>query len=136
MKTCITCKQEKPKSEFYSRSSSADKLNYHCKECTRKKRNEYNSKRDPAVSRHYTLNRVAKLIGIPVEVTYQALKDQDYKCKICKVDESELPKKLCADHCHKTGKFRGMLCNRCNVGLANFRDNTEFLQIAIDYLKK
>lgn len=136
MKTCITCKLEKLSSEFYKRSGSADKLDYHCKECTRRRRNEYNAKKDPSISRHYTLNRIAKLIGIPVEMTYKALKDQNYKCKICSTPESELPKKLCADHCHKTGKFRGMICNRCNVGLANFKDNTELLQIAISYLKE
>lgn len=41
---------------------------------------------------------------------------------------------LCVDHCHVTGKVRGLLCNSCNVGLANFRDNAEALTRAMEYL--
>ncbi len=40
------------------------------------------------------------------------------------------------DHCHKTGKFRGWLCNRCNRGLGYFGDCIEGLQRAIEYLKR
>lgn len=135
MKTCITCKVEKSETEFYKRAGSADGVDYHCKECARERRNQYNAKRDPEVSRQYTLNRICGIIGISTDVARQALVDQDYKCKICGVPESETPKSLCVDHCHVTNKFRGMLCNRCNVGLANFRDNPELLAEAVKYLK-
>lgn len=40
------------------------------------------------------------------------------------------------DHCHKTGKFRGWLCNRCNRGLGYFDDCVEGLERAISYLKR
>ena len=43
---------------------------------------------------------------------------------------------LVMDHNHETGKFRGMLCNHCNRGLGNFKDNINNLQAAIDYLKE
>jgi hypothetical protein len=41
---------------------------------------------------------------------------------------------LCLDHCHKTGRVRGMLCPLCNTSLGGFRDSTTVLQRAIDYL--
>lgn len=42
--------------------------------------------------------------------------------------------KLFVDHCHKTGVVRGLLCNNCNVGLAQFKDSPEILNKAISYL--
>ncbi len=41
---------------------------------------------------------------------------------------------LAVDHCHDTGFVRGLLCNRCNVGIAQFGDNPDNIQKAIDYL--
>lgn len=40
------------------------------------------------------------------------------------------------DHCHKTGRFRGLLCRPCNTSLGHFSDDVEKLQRAIDYLQR
>lgn len=57
--------------------------------------------------------------------------DQDNSCAICK-NKFEL---LAVDHCHTTGKNRGLLCNNCNNGLGRFKDNIEYLENSIKYLK-
>ena len=43
-------------------------------------------------------------------------------CELCGIGESELKKSLCLDHDHKTGKFRGWLCDRCNVTIVGVID--------------
>jgi hypothetical protein len=59
---------------------------------------------------------------------------QNGKCKICKIDSSKLTKILVIDHCHKTGRVRGLLCDRCNVGLGSFKDDSMLLRSAASYL--
>lgn len=40
------------------------------------------------------------------------------------------------DHCHKTGKVRGLLCRNCNAALGQLKDDVTVLQNAIKYLRK
>lgn len=75
---------------------------------------------------------------------YEALLiTQNYSCKICKSTKANREWKtkdqridLFVDHCHTTGKIRGLLCNKCNVGLAMFGDNMDTLTTAISYLQE
>ncbi len=60
---------------------------------------------------------------------------QNGVCKICK-QINVFGRHLAIDHCHKTGKIRGLLCNPCNQGLGAFRDDLERMQNAINYLKE
>jgi hypothetical protein len=55
-------------------------------------------------------------------------------CAICKVHQSMLTYSLHVDHCHLTGLVRGLLCARCNSGLATFQDNIESMEAAVLYL--
>jgi len=53
-------------------------------------------------------------------------------CMIC----AEKPKyKLAVDHCHETGRIRGLLCHRCNTSLGLMRDNPALLERASVYLR-
>ena len=56
-------------------------------------------------------------------------------CKICG-NTAKDGRNLDVDHCHTTGKVRGLLCNNCNRGLGHFQDDPILLQKAIDYLGK
>ncbi len=66
---------------------------------------------------------------------YQAMfLQQNGNCAICGTNQSQLKRELALDHDHATGKLRGLLCDRCNVGLGMFQDNKERLLQAIQYL--
>lgn len=84
--------------------------------------------------REYMLKRSYGITTEEYEVMNQG---QDNKCLICKKEQPLLinRKGLVVDHCHKTGKVRGLLCNRCNLCIGQFGDNHVLLQAAADYLK-
>jgi hypothetical protein len=69
--------------------------------------------------------------GLSKEDFYLLKKEQDGKCKIC----GREMKKYNIDHCHKTGKIRGILCTSCNMGIGMFKDDVELLEKVISYLK-
>lgn len=67
--------------------------------------------------------------GLTVE-QYEAMEDEiDGMCPICSVSQ-----RLVVDHCHLTGKVRGLICNRCNRALGMFRDSPGRLERAIEYI--
>jgi len=72
--------------------------------------------------------------NITLEDYNRMLIEQNYVCSICK--NTNLKKRLCVDHCHETGKVRGLLCDKCNHGIGLFKDKEELLIEASEYLKK
>lgn len=80
-------------------------------------------------------NPLFKTHGMTVEKYNQLLKKQGGVCAVCKEPESFRKQRLSTDHCHKSHRFRGLLCNACNRGLGLFRDNPEALRAAADYLE-
>lgn len=70
--------------------------------------------------------------GLTKEDYTSLLESQENKCAICGQDAQT---RMVVDHCHATGKVRGLLCNSCNCGLGFFQDNVGFMQKAIEYIK-
>jgi hypothetical protein len=71
----------------------------------------------------------------------QMLAEQDGKCEICSrvLDPSRgAPAALRPhlDHCHRSGRNRGILCGNCNTALGLFGDDPAVLFAAVEYLKK
>lgn len=81
------------------------------------------------------------LYGVTVAEITQHLAEQGGGCKICKtpLDVEKFgtrcrTMKPHVDHCHTTGKYRGILCHGCNLGLGLFKDSPAALYAAITYL--
>lgn len=100
----------------------------------------YNANKEKHKTRLVSKRR-EKLYGLSeIELRWRLLL-QDQSCAICKkplvTDASRIQdkNKACVDHCHRTGRVRGLLCTGCNKGLGIFGDNPVLLGRAIDYLK-
>jgi len=144
-RVCPRCKQDLPINHFGKNKRNKNGLQTYCKPCTSKnsseshKRNKerYNtyqrkwrSENPEAHAMAAKYSKVKIKYGLSRE-EYDKLMEQTH-CQICEADLQE--RKAHLDHCHTTGKIRGVLCGACNIGLGHFRDNPEFLRRAADYL--
>lgn len=59
---------------------------------------------------------------------------QDGRCAICRKPESD-GRELSVDHCHKTGRPRGLLCWQCNTAIGKFGDTSDGVRAALAYLE-
>ena len=59
------------------------------------------------------------------------------KCKICGKQHDPTIKRgrLYVDHCHHTGAVRSLLCQQCNIGMGNLKDDPEILEKAAAYIR-
>lgn len=113
-------KQGKPTNEYHSKLKTFDENSYYNRGGWKKR-----------------IENVWKTRGI-INMTYdlyeKMLADQNNKCVICDIEHNNI-KKLHVDHCHKTGKVRGLLCNNCNNGIGKLGDSIIMLKKAIKYLQ-
>ena len=61
----------------------------------------------------------------------QASREKPNQCEICNCND----RRICLDHNHKTGKFRGWICTNCNFAIGFVRENKETLIKIIKYLE-
>lgn len=78
--------------------------------------------------------QLKKKYGITADHYEQMMSDQDGKCALCGRVGNVGGKRLAVDHCHATGRVRGLLCNTCNTMLDNAQDNVDLLMSAAAYI--
>jgi len=129
-KTCSTCHERKPSTEFSKAPSAIDLLSSRCKDCRlRCEKTQYNKTkaRDQALRKNY---------GITLDDYDALVVAQAGACAICRATPSyesgTLP--LVVDHHHVSGTVRGLLCYGCNTRLAALEDEA-FVRAATAYLK-
>lgn len=70
------------------------------------------------------------------------LEKQKNVCAICGKTETQIyaktgkVKRLTVDHCHNTGKVRGLLCMMCNTAIGKLNDDVSLVEKALNYLKE
>jgi hypothetical protein len=156
VKTCTKCRQEKSIDEFRKGRAYKDGIRSMCKLCEAAQLQRWRSKNpdkvkaqekrhndrrkaqakgyyDPSKKGLMTMQRrnahLLRKYGISLDDYLKMREAQDGKCAICE----ELPKptgnklELVVDHCHRSGKVRALLCDRCNRALGVVNDDADLL---------
>jgi hypothetical protein len=148
-RTCKVCNEKKSIDRF-------QEYGYQCRECRtekqrayyaslppetaeeRKKKNEYlakwrlkNADKVKEQSRVKHLRRKFNLSPEQYDIMSKAQKNV---CAICQ-EKCETEMNLAVDHCHTTGKIRGLLCKNCNTAIGLFKEDIDNMLRAIEYIK-
>ena len=115
---CTGCKVTKPATgEYFPQNRrKLNKLDSWCRRCHSVYRQEIHR------------GKYRKIIA---DEDLRELKRKVKRCLICNAKEA-----LVVDHDHTSQTFRGLLCQQCNLGLGHFRDNSDSLVKAAEYLNK
>ena len=136
-RVCIACTRRQHITEFNWTGKKKSRRRQ-CKQCLLDKAKAHrNSNRDQY--RRYALKwYLNSTYGMSLEEYDSMLSKQNESCKICKskFDLEDQSRRPHVDHCHKTGRIRGMLCFKCNTALGKFNDDMVLLRSAIDYLQE
>ncbi|KKN10331.1 hypothetical protein LCGC14_1037690 [marine sediment metagenome] len=146
-KCCSKCKKTKPINQF-TKTVSTTRLGWSyrswCIECNKEfckyygknnkeKRNERGRKwrkNNPELAKYYDKKgRYKKLYGLTLEQVAKLKNINDNACWICNKKG-----RLFIDHCHKTGKIRGILCPICNTYLGRIKDDINIIEKLKKYL--
>lgn len=116
-KLCKGCGQVKPDSEFYKKDRSTGRRDGICKSCRIIKNRE-------------------KTLGITEDQYWELYHKQGGRCGICRRRlYSKRYKRFAVDHCHTSGKIRGLLCSNCNTAIGLLKEDPNALQRAIEWVK-
>jgi len=164
LKNCSGCKTQKSLAEFSKSVSTPSGYQSRCRECSRasnkvwyekNKNNWHQIERRRAKHRKYKDKNKAWLKANPDKAKLYDRKKflaakynmtiaehegmlaaQGFVCAACGSPSPNSKKGWSTDHCHKTGRVRGILCHHCNVGIGHAKDSVETLYSWIVYLKK
>ncbi len=162
LKQCSRCKEKMNLDRFTNNKGSKDGKDHYCRICkSAVKKEDYLKNRDrikKQVHESYKRNKEKALIrakiyrtvnrdkviaqkrfaltGVTAKQYNEAFVKQKGKCAICGKHSSEFRMRLAADHCHKSKKFRGLLCGYCNTALGLFKDDATLIRRGIEYLRK
>lgn len=155
MKICTSCQTSKELNQFYKQHTTRDGYRNICKLCSNAKVKEWEKNNPDRVKDIRKKSGNANYVptggkrGRPIPTRSKEKKhgvyvadlrerfEKDNKCEICKIEmiKGITGNSMCVDHDHVTGKFRGLLCKKCNLLLGSANDDIQILQSAIDYLK-
>jgi hypothetical protein len=139
--TCKKCDETKEGELFKKACNSITGRLPICKRCdSQQKSLRYHTveKHKKKVLKYGAARKRLDRYGVTQETFEAIFCAQNGSCAICnvKLDSSEKKFRPFMDHCHSTGKIRGILCSCCNAGIGMLRDSEDLLLNSIKYLSK
>jgi Recombination endonuclease VII len=154
-KRCPRCDQVKPVAEFGAGGKRGRPQSY-CKACDSARGSQrFRENPEPfyaSLKRQreakpekfslIELRRRAREYGLDPDEVLSHYKAHNGLCDICgqppsdRYSTGKSQVRLGIDHDHKTGKFRGLLCRKCNLAIGNMDDNPKWLMAAAFYLER
>lgn len=146
---CRACNTTKPLTDFYRNRSRAKGRYTICKPCWSAKQKARDSTPAGRAARsRYCAKYRASTKGRRKAKDFKLRRDynitiEDYErmataqggcCAICHKPPTKNP--LYVDHCHKTGRIRGLLCAVCNHLIARVESDAELFGRIVQYLKR
>ena len=112
----------------------------YCVDCHNKRRtratkeqiNQYYQDNKEVIRDRQVWQRLKDRYGITKDQYFEMYEKQDGLCAIC-FSECKTKQRLVVDHCHQTGKVRGLLCKSCNMSLGVL-EKSDWLESALMYL--
>lgn len=160
-KSCKRCGEIKPLTDFHRAAGARDGHRGECIACAKAYRKQwYANNRESAIAnvKRWQQENAERLnayrrehnatperrrkqrdtyyrrtFGISADDFDAMLESQGGGCAICRKRPERLAS-LHVDHCHGTGRVRGIVCVNCNQGLGQFNDSPELLLRAAEYL--
>lgn len=78
--------------------------------------------------------RLKDQFGMTPGQYFAMLDAQGGRCAVCRSEP--LKRKLGVDHCHATGKVRGLLCHSCNIAIGLLKDSVPAIENLLAYMKR
>jgi hypothetical protein len=133
-KRCPKCGETKDRERDFGKRKNGYSRS-RCRACEKAASRRWalaNPEKVKATNRRTTLRR---WLGLTEEQYDALLHAQSGRCAICRRTSAEVPGgRLHVDHCHATGRVRGLLCSPCNTAIGLFYEDPSRLIGAIAYL--
>lgn len=139
MKQCSKCQEILPLAAYSKKNAKGRKpgTQSRCKTCSLEDTQKWRSEQSLDRIKDLYLQR---MYGVTLQWYQDTLSLQCNTCLLCgrafHFHGKLTPDSPVVDHCHTTGKVRGIICNECNRGLGYFRDNPDALRNAATYLEE
>lgn len=103
--------------------------------CSRKCYDEYRKANSNKKKNHIKHQRMYKY-NLTEDDFNRMLENCNNSCEICGKPFSDESRYTTpgVDHCHETGKVRGLLCRKCNTAIGMLNDDITLIKKAFEYL--
>jgi hypothetical protein len=106
-------------------------------EINRKSRENMSPEKREAMLARKRITTMMRRYGLTPDDYDRMLQEQAGTCALCsRTPEQERYKRLNIDHCHDTGRVRGLLCTPCNHAIGVLGDTAEHIRRAVAYLER